>query len=223
MFFQLNKNKKPCGASSRWCLRAHRTLYKCGNRPSEDECDGKRQCWREREVMAQPRSHTPDPLAVSPCIVFFYFFFFFFWCLGLSEVAQSPRSNKLPSISQTCFQSRFALPPTRACAAPVAAALNRVERTSLRFTADENTSAICARRSRWRSRPLRGARRPFPRFRLQWFIKSTPSIIIIINNRMTSTFGVTVNIHELIRNKFQKTRSILPSKPMKIKPGKHMY
>lgn len=221
MFFQLNKNKNHVvQVVAGVCVRTeHFTSVEIGhlkmNVMDKDHVG-------VREVMAQPRSHTRPSCRVS-LHCFLLHFFFFFWCLGLSEVAQPPRSNKLPSISQTCFQSRFALPPTRACAAPVAAALNRVERTSLRFTADKNTSAICARRSRWRSRPLRGARRPFPRFRLQWFIKSTPSIIRIINNRMTSTFGVTVNIHELIRNKFQKTRSILPSKPIKIKPGKHMY
>lgn len=33
-----------CWHCSRWCLHAHEMLSKCGNRPSEDECDGKRQC-----------------------------------------------------------------------------------------------------------------------------------------------------------------------------------
>lgn len=77
-----------------------------------------------------------------------------FMCLCLSELAQSPGSNKLPSISQTCFQSCLALPLTQACAVPIATAFNRVERTSPRFTADKNTSAVCARRSRWCYCPL---------------------------------------------------------------------
>lgn len=82
-------------------------------------------------------SHTRPSLRVS----LLCWFYCFLWLLP-SEVPLSSRSIKLPSISQTCFQSCFSLSRRRTCAVPIATVFSRGRLASPRLTADKNTWVV---------------------------------------------------------------------------------